>query len=195
MCRHHEGCPNDSTTIPEKVESSNRMGLKEEANRVFRLLASVKHAKRVGSTVYAHSSGLPAAELLEALGSGTPVENVVFRADKTKGTLAALHYSNFAEEAHPKLGSVYRIDVESGALHHYSYQGRENRPILHRKELLVGPSHPLYNTFARLTEQEEKAGLFAEPKRIGWSNRWESLLRSKGLRIEEHELKSTGAGD
>jgi DNA phosphorothioation-associated putative methyltransferase len=171
------------------------MNVGYHASKLLQALLNLKYAKRVGSTIYAHSSVVPAEKLLEALGESPPARDIVFRADKRKKTLAVLHYPDFGEDAHPKLESVFRIHVESGDLHHRSYQGRKNRPILHRKELLVGPGHPLYNSFAMLTRQEEEAGLFAEPMRIGWSNRWEDLLRSKGLRIEGHELKSTDAGD
>ena len=35
----------------------------------------------------------------------------------------------------------------------------QNPPILHRKETFLHPTHPLHAKFARLTQQEEKAGL------------------------------------
>ncbi len=157
--------------------------------------------KRVGSSRYCHSSLVPPALvqfLVDELGNSrhhVRQEDVVFRVDRRAGRLAVLHYPDFATTAHPPLCCVRRIDLLTGSVNANSYLQSSSRPILHRKELLVDPSHPLYNSFARLTRQEVAAGLFAEPKRIGWSNRWEDLLRSKGLRIEGHELKSTDAGD
>ena len=177
------------------------MVLIEAAGALHNETLTSPQGKRVGSCIYGHSSlvspdlfQILVGELRDNRDLVTP-EDVVFRVDKRAGQLALLHYPAFLTIAHPALCCVRRIDLSNGRVTATSYLQRRSRPVLHRKELLVGPSHPLYNTFARLTEQEEKAGLFAEPKRIGWSNRWESLLRSKGLRIEGHELKSTDAGD
>jgi hypothetical protein len=41
----------------------------------------------------------------------------------------------------------------------YDYDQIANPPILHRKETFLHPAHPLHASFARLTRQEEKAGL------------------------------------
>lgn len=44
------------------------------------------------------------------------------------------------------------------------------------------------DTFARLTAQEEKHGLYADPATIGTRDRWTALVASKGLCFGGHRL-------
>ena len=168
----------------------------DAAKAIHRAVLESPREKRVGTSRYCHSSLVP-ADFVEALVEKLPsdsehlqYEDVVFRVDGRKSGLTLLHYPNFLTVAHPSLCCVHRIDLDAKEVKCSTYSHGKSRPILHRKELLVDLNHPLYNTFARFTEQEEAAGLFAEPKKIGWSSKWEELLKSKGLRIEGHELRS-----
>jgi hypothetical protein len=70
----------------------------------------------------------------------------------------------------------------------YDYAPDGNPPILHRKEALVAPDHPLYTKFARLTQQEERHGLLADPAGIGTQAAWESRLRDAGFALRGHRL-------
>ena len=67
-----------------------------------------------------------------------------------------------------------------------------NRPILHRKELFVGPSYPRRTTFARLTAQEERHGLYSLPGAIGYAKEWESMVTGAGLSYRGHRLVRVG---
>ena len=48
--------------------------------------------------------------------------------------------------------------------------------------------YPGRNKFARLTAQEERRGLYADPAMIGTRKRWGELLESRGLRLRGHRL-------
>ncbi len=74
----------------------------------------------------------------------------------------------------------------SSELTHFSES--HNPPILHRKETLVGTDYPLYETFRKLTQAEEEAGLFEYPSKIGFRREWERLFKRMRLRIEGHQL-------
>ena len=74
------------------------------------------------------------------------------------------------------------------------YSDRGNRPILHRKELLVGPADPDYQRFAALTQQEERAGLFDTPSMIGHERGWAEQLERRRLSIHDHDLCHLGDG-
>jgi hypothetical protein len=99
-----------------------------------------------------------------------------------------------------------RLSLRTRALDCYDYlqQGRgargegrvqseeDNRHfnplILHRKETFLHPSHPLYTKFAGLTQQEEKAGLLADPATIGTRTGWLTRLQAHRLTLRGHRL-------
>jgi len=61
----------------------------------------------------------------------------------------------------------------TGKIRRDDYRGRANLPILHRKETFLPPEHPLHDKFAKLTRQEEAAGLLDDTARIGFRLNWE----------------------
>jgi hypothetical protein len=66
-----------------------------------------------------------------------------------------------------------------------------NPPILHRKETFLPSDHPLHASFARLTAQEEKHGLLADPASIGKRDGWRSRLAAAGFTFRGHRLIHT----
>ena len=75
-----------------------------------------------------------------------------------------------------------------------AYATTANPPILHRKETLLCPGHPLFEKFARLTRQEEKQGLLTETARIGTRSGWEARLRETGFVLRGHRLVRGATG-
>jgi DNA phosphorothioation-associated putative methyltransferase len=59
---------------------------------------------------------------------------------------------------------------------------------LHRKETFVCPDYPLYQTFAALTQAEEKLGLLADSSSIGHRQPWEQKLQNFRVTIANHQL-------
>jgi hypothetical protein len=89
----------------------------------------------------------------------------------------------------PLLLSACRLSPHSpGQLECYDYADSANPPILHRKETFLHPTHPLHVKFARLTQQEEKAGLLDDPSRIGSRTAWLARLEEHGLTLRGHRL-------
>lgn len=107
--------------------------------------------------------------------------------------LSFLSYPTFREEAHPALSEAVSVDLASGQVRRGSYSGRANPPILHRKETFLPDGHPDVQTYRRLTESEEAAGLYEETATIGFRRNWEKLLQSKGLAICGHKLVAVPA--
>lgn len=99
-----------------------------------------------------------------------------------------LSYPGFDEEPHPKLLGSLLVDLRNLDLEYRDYSSRDNAFILHRKECFVPVGYPGREKFARLTRQEERRGLFEDPKAIGTENQWSALLRSKGLRQRGHQI-------
>jgi hypothetical protein len=119
--------------------------------------------------------------------------NVVkFRTDELK--ISILAYPEFLSEAHPALRHAITIDLATGKARHTDYADNANPPILHRKESLVSPKHPMRAEFAALTRVEEAAGLYEDSATIGFKLNWERLLAAKGLIIRGHTLQTAESG-
>jgi DNA phosphorothioation-associated putative methyltransferase len=112
----------------------------------------------------------------------------------TDFTLSFLRYPTFLQDPHPVLAESVRVNLATGKSKRILYEGHTNPPILHRKECFLPPAHPDIPRFARLTKQEEDAGLFANPRSIGFQANWEKLLRSKNLAYADHDLQVVETG-
>lgn len=156
--------------------------------------------KRIAGTIWVHASAVPVG-LLEWVMRRSVAEHrieyddAVIRVDRAADRIAFLHYPSFLAEAHPALCCSTLIDLETFHREHRSFLTRANRPILHRKELLVSDDHQAYNEFASLTREEERLGLLEDKARIGWSRYWTNLLESRGLTIEGHRITKRAADD
>jgi DNA phosphorothioation-associated putative methyltransferase len=110
----------------------------------------------------------------------------VIKISKVGDSVSFLGYPNFDREAHPVCEYNVYVDVAQSRVSQRRYGGSANPPILHRKELFVAPNYPLRARFARLTRQEERAGLLQKPP--GRLVDWETLVRSTGYQIRGHRL-------
>lgn len=103
-------------------------------------------------------------------------------------SMSFLFYDGFEEDPHPQLRGSIRVDFRTGKHQVRDYSKSENRPILHRKETFILETHPLFETFKKLTKQEEDAGLLGN-QNIGFKNQWESILQANNLKIQDHLLQ------
>jgi DNA phosphorothioation-associated putative methyltransferase len=150
--------------------------------------------KRVGGSLYVHSSALdektrPYVERAVAVANGFDW-NV---ARVASGSVSLLLYENFDTAGFPALLAAVKVDLETGKTTATDYRGRENPPILHRKEALLPADDARRPRFAALTRAAEQHGLFTEPTKIGTQRQWTALLASKGLRVQGHSLVPVGA--
>ena len=118
--------------------------------------------------------------------------------------LTFLTYSEFEVEPHPALAEASKINLNTGSIVRTDFRQRDNPPILHRKETFLPPNDPRIPGYAALTIQEEKAGLYRDPSRIGHRVQWLALLQRLNLHyqgdtlvsrpVQRHESES-GNGD
>ena len=165
----------------------------------------VKHlpvGKRVGGEVYIHRDALARHDPMllrlvsdDAADGGDTFRWNVCKLSPRRHRFSLLLYPRFRERAHPALAAALTFDFNRGITHMRRYSDRGNRPILHRKELLVGAGDPDYQRFAELTRQEERAGLFDTPSIIGHERGWAEQLERRGLSIHDHELCRRRDGD
>jgi DNA phosphorothioation-associated putative methyltransferase len=99
-----------------------------------------------------------------------------------------LSYPEFDDNPHPALAEATRINLNTGSVVRVDYRSRTNPPILHRKETFLAKGDCRIARFARLTAQEEAAGLYRDTARIGLRRHWLTLLKRLGLIHRGHEL-------
>ncbi|MGB2925427.1 MAG: DNA phosphorothioation-associated putative methyltransferase [Limnothrix sp.] len=158
------------------------------------LCRTLKFGKRLPTALYLHISTLGQLpdELreYEAIARSLlpdqtfPITLIKF--NTTEAKISYLDYPDFDSDPHPALRQSIQVNLElsSHQLRHYG----ENPPILHRKETFVCPDYPHYQTFAELTQAEEKLGLLADSRNIGHRQQWEKKLQHFRVRIEDHRL-------
>ena len=132
-----------------------------------------------------------ALKLAQSHGAGTHTFNVIKIDNDSKG-VSLLDYPGFFSEAFPVLQRYWSINLEKTTVRYRTYEGSLNLPILHRKELLLPPSHPEIARFKQLTASAEQIGLFDDPNRIGFQQAWNRLLAYKGYKVVDHDLVPLG---
>jgi len=144
--------------------------------------------KKIKDAVYLHRESISMYdadlwEYVKEIGTRYRIEphfNVVkIRSSGEK--ISFLSYPDFDEDPHPQLAESAAINLSTGKIGRHDYRQSSNPPILHRKENLVGPKHPLYSQWTALTENEESEGLYDDPTTIGLKKYWDYLLAQKGL--------------
>jgi DNA phosphorothioation-associated putative methyltransferase len=110
------------------------------------------------------------------------------------GGVSFLRYPRFHENPHPELSESVRISLVTGKVSRLRFGSDGNPPILHRKEVFVPGGDPAAAAWARLTAQEEAAGLYNYPVTIGFKAVWEGLLKEKSLAYRDHDLIELDSG-
>ena len=99
-----------------------------------------------------------------------------------------LSYPDFDADPHPRLIASLRADLRRIHVKFTDFAESQNPPILHRKETFVPDDYPGRDKFARLTAQEERAGLLEDTRSIGTRQAWQARLDRAGLRLTGHRL-------
>lgn len=157
---------------------------------------ALPYGKRLPGAVYLLDSGngdnLPhllrvaASELRQRLKIGSEFNLLKFHTISPK--VSFLAYPDFDRHPHPALEASVVVDLVTGKVRRDDYSGRANPPILHRKETLLPLDDPRRARFARLTRQEEAAGLLEDTARIGFRLNWERIVARAGYEFRGHRL-------
>ena len=99
-----------------------------------------------------------------------------------------LSYPDFEGDPHPALSASLLVDLQTFRVSARDYSQAKNPPILHRKELFVSKDYELRDRFARLTKQEEAAGLYESTDTIGTRDGWLQALSARGVQLRGHRL-------
>ena len=132
-----------------------------------------------------------ASELRQRLGIGPEFNLLKFHTASPK--VSFLAYPDFDRNPHPALQASVVVDLVTGKVRRDDYSGRPNPPILHRKEMFLPPDDPRRAKFARLTAEEEAAGLLGDAARIGFRLNWERIVAGAGYGFRGHHLVALGS--
>jgi DNA phosphorothioation-associated putative methyltransferase len=99
-----------------------------------------------------------------------------------------LSYPEFDRDPHPALVDSLVVHLQTFQVRYFNYKTSDSPPILHRKEAFVPVDYLLRGKFERLTQQEERWGLYAHPTAIGTRLQWNQLLAERGVRLSGHRI-------
>lgn len=151
--------------------------------------------KFMPTAIYVHRSAIPdlplPLRLYEGCASsylGDMADANVVKLGTAEPRVSYLTYPDFERDPHPRLLESVSVSLQTFRIKERNYGDSANPPILHRKDEFVSREHPLYPKFRRLTEQEERFGLFAETSSIGTARGWEGRLTELGVSLRGHRV-------
>ncbi len=157
--------------------------------------------KLTQEALYVHTSALPRVpaviRVYEGCGRaliGTVDNANIIKVHRQKPQVSYLAYPEFDKMAHPALSTVVIARLGQLEVTFRDFRGSDNPPILHRKECFVDDAYPGRERFARLTAQEERAGLLQDAAGIGQRDAWNHRLAARGLRVAGHRLVRVSLG-
>lgn len=112
----------------------------------------------------------------------------IIKLHRHKPQISYLQYPRFEKDPHPALAASLKVPLDTFHIDYREYSHSANPFILHRKETMVAPDHPLRAKFASLTEREERLGLYETPELIGTSDGWQRILEEKGVYHSGHKI-------
>jgi DNA phosphorothioation-associated putative methyltransferase len=124
---------------------------------------------------------------------GAVPEATIVKLNRLERKVAYMAYPTFDRDPHPSLKTSLRVDLRKLDVRLRDFSDSSNPPILHRKETFVSEDYPGCGKFARLTGQEERAGLLGGPA-IGTRDGWNELLDVEGYALQGHRLVARRSG-
>lgn len=124
--------------------------------------------------------------------TGNVDDATIVKLHRQKPQVSFLIYPTFDRDPHPPLHGSLIARLPQLRISYKDFTHSENPPILHRKETFVPDNYPGRDKFARLTRQEERAGLLNRPN-IGRRRDWDQLLAHGGYLLRGHRLTQTRA--
>ncbi|SFP81403.1 DNA phosphorothioation-associated putative methyltransferase [Enterovibrio norvegicus] len=112
----------------------------------------------------------------------------IVKLSKNDFRLSLLSYPTFYTDAYPSLKQSVTVDLTKLMHRVTDYEASENPPILHRKELMILPSHPAYPDFEQITQEGENAGLYENSRLIGFKQSWLNLIKQHGYTLVDGRL-------
>ncbi len=123
-----------------------------------------------------------------SVAAGRPQEWNMLKLDHRGRRVSWSSYPDFDKDPHPRLDSTYGVEMTELEASFQIFRDRTNRPLLHRKEEFLAADDAEAPKYRRLTDAEVRAGLYANPTRIGLEDGWEAELKRCGVALKGHRL-------
>ena len=151
--------------------------------------------KLTRTALYVHTSALQdmpsILRLYEGCAQGLvgAVEGAnVVKLCRSKPKVSYLSYPDFDKDPHPALKNALWVGLQTFRVQSRDYSESGNPPILHGKEEFVSTDYPNHDKFASLTRQEERWGLYDDPRVIGTEQGWLAALDRSHVRLKGHRV-------
>lgn len=162
---------------------------------VNRACGAAPCGKATHDALYVHTAGLPLLPPILRVFEGCARNYVgqveganLVKLHRFKPKVSYLAYPDFDADPHPALTGALVVPLDNFDVKYWDYAASQNPPILHRKEEFVPAEYPGREKFAKLTKQEERAGLFENTVRIGHREDWRHALENRGVTLRGHRL-------
>lgn len=165
------------------------------AEVIRRACKQSKVGKLTPKALYVHRDALPHLTPILRLYEGCAsswagrIDGEIIKLHYDAPAVSYLSYPDFDNDPHPRLQSATCLHLKLQDMSVRHYKNHAAAPILHRKEQFLPPGDARIQKFARLTRQEEAAGLYVDTTRIGLSSYWQALLAENDLEIRGHTLR------
>lgn len=164
--------------------------------RFSELVATLPYKKELPEAVYLHRETLqqtcpPLSEFVCAVAQALKLADEewhLVKLSKRDFRLSLLSYPTFFVEAYPSLAQSVTVDLAKLKQTVTRYEEHDNPPILHRKETMLVPDHPMAEQCRQITEEGELAGLYEQPRMIGFKQSWLRLIARHGYQLVDGRL-------
>ena len=160
-----------------------------------------RFGKLTPDAFYAHVDGIdelpPTLRVYQGAAralTGNVDDTTIIKFSRLKPQVSFLTYPDFDANPHPPLATSVIAKLPELKVSYRNFANSDNPPILHRKEAFLPETHPSYAKYARLTQQEERAGLLSDST-IGHRNEWDAALVAAGKTLRGHRLINTKPPD
>jgi DNA phosphorothioation-associated putative methyltransferase len=160
------------------------------------LIQKIELGKRLPDAIYLHKdafSSLPdqLSKFVFAVGNAVSLpENEwnLVKFFKKEFRLSLLHYPDFYQDSYPALKQSLNVDLTRLTHKITCYQDSDNPPILHRKETMILPDSPFFQSFLDITQEGVNAGLYENSRLIGFKRTWLNLIEKNGYELIDGRL-------
>jgi len=182
----------------EACRRADRLLLKLRDDTYLRNVMRNSVGKMTPTAIYVHRRAVEHVPVLlklyehcGAVAVGRPGDWDVLKLSHEGRSVSWLGYPDFDRDPHPRLAWSYSVDMRKLEGSYRSYYESGNRPLLHRKHEFLSADDPVALKYRRLTDQEVRADLYAQPHLIGNERGWEAALSGAGVRLQGHRLVRT----
>lgn len=165
------------------------------------LIKQVSAGKKLPDAIYLHRDAFTAlppvlAKFISVVATALKVSDKdwnIVKLFKNNFRLSLLHYPDFYTDAYPVLQQSVTVDLVKLQHKVTRYDDHDNPPILHRKEHFILKEHPEYENFCLITQEGEAAGLYENPRMIGFKASWHRLIAKHGYELVDGRLFRSSA--